>query len=353
MGLDMKKLHVALGERSYDLLIGDGILSEPLTAAAAFAPAAERAALVCDETVWSLYGQLASDSLRGAGLPSEPILVPPGEGSKSIEQLSYLYERFAEMGLTRGGLVVALGGGVTGDLAGFAAATWMRGVGLVQIPTTLLAQVDSSVGGKTAIDIGAGKNLVGAFHQPRLVVIDPLVLKTLPPREYAAGMAEVIKYGAIASPALFGQLESGRPGGDIADIIHECCRIKRDVVIEDEFDTGLRMTLNFGHTFGHAIETKYGYGRYNHGEAVAGGMRIAARVGEMLGVTEAGTEERISRLLSRYDLDVRENTDGLISIMKRDKKAAGAGVNLVLLKNIGEATIKYVEYAALEKVDVI
>jgi 3-dehydroquinate synthase len=354
----MKKLHVPLGERSYDLLIGDGILSEPLTAATKFASVAERVALVCDETVWGLYGQPVSDSLRVAGLSSEPILVPPGEGSKSIARLSYLYERFAEMGLTRGGLVVALGGGVTGDLAGFAAATWMRGVNLVQIPTTLLAQVDSSVGGKTAIDIGAGKNLVGSFHQPRLVVIDPETLKTLPPREYAAGMAEVIKYGAIASPSLFEklelrQLELKPPGDDIADIICECCRIKRDVVAEDEFDTGRRMMLNFGHTFGHAIETKYGYNKYNHGEAVAGGMRLAARVGEALGVTEAGTEERLSRLLSRYGLDVREGADGLLSIMKRDKKAAGSGVNLVLLKNIGEATVEYVEYTALETAGVV
>jgi 3-dehydroquinate synthase len=147
--------------------------------------------------------------------------------------------------------------------------------------------------------------------------------------------------------------ESSKPDNDIADIIYECCRIKRDVVIEDEFDTGRRMMLNFGHTFGHAIETKYGYSRYNHGEAVAGGMRLAARVGEALDVTEAGTEERLSRLLSSYGLDVREGTDGLLSIMKRDKKAAGAGVNLVLLKDVGEATAEYVEYDALEKVGIV
>jgi 3-dehydroquinate synthase len=354
---EMDKLRVLLGGRSYDILIRGGSLDEIPNLAAPYASAGEAIALVGDETVWELYGQRVSSALRGAGMAFEYIPVPPGEGSKSLRQLTRLYERFAEMGLSRNGLVAALGGGVTGDLAGFAAATWMRGAALVQIPTTLLAQVDSSVGGKTAINIDAGKNLVGAFHQPRAVLIDPRVTATLPPRERAAGMAEIIKYGAVASESLFAQLEARPVPGDSAssipndlpDIIYTCCHIKRDLVAEDEFDTGRRMILNFGHTFGHAIEAKYGYGRFNHGEAVAGGMRIAAKIGEILGITAKGTEERISNLLSRYGLDIREDAEDLIPIIKRDKKAAGQGVKLVLLKDIGKAVVEGFTYPAIEE----
>jgi 3-dehydroquinate synthase len=353
---EMDKLRVLLGGRSYDILIRSGSLDEIPDLAAPYASAGEAIALVGDETVWELYGERVSSALRGAGMAFEYIPVPPGEGSKSIRQLTRLYERFAEMGLGRNGLVAALGGGVTGDLAGFAAATWMRGTALVQIPTTLLAQVDSSVGGKTAVDIDAGKNLVGAFHQPKAVLIDPLVTATLPSRERAAGMAEIIKYGAAASESFFARLEArpvpddSDPGvpNDLPDIIYTCCRIKRDLVAEDEFDTGRRMILNFGHTFGHAIEAKYGYGRFNHGEAVAGGMRIAAKIGELLGITAKGAEARISNLLSRYGLDVREDAGDLLPIIKRDKKAAGQGVKLVLLKDIGEAVVERFTYPAIE-----
>ncbi|MDR1028639.1 MAG: 3-dehydroquinate synthase [Clostridiales Family XIII bacterium] len=369
MTRNTEKLHVPLGGRSYDILIRPGGLDELPVVAASYAPVGEAIALICDETVWELYGRRVSSALRGAGMAFECIPVPPGEGSKRLDQLARIYNGLAGMGLGRNGLIVALGGGVTGDLAGFAAATWMRGVSLVQVPTTLLAQVDSSVGGKTAIDIDAGKNLVGAFHQPKAVLIDPQLIETLPARERAAGMSEVIKYGAIASETLFAQLESRRvpvdpavlPGnpnaapadpagvsGDSADIICACCRIKRDVVAEDEFDAGRRMILNFGHTFGHAIEAKYGYGRFNHGEAVAGGMRIAAGIGEILGVTARGTARRLSDLLSRYGLDAREDADDLIPIVRRDKKATGRDVKLVLLKGIGEAVVERLEYPVVE-----
>ncbi|MDR2157009.1 MAG: 3-dehydroquinate synthase [Clostridiales Family XIII bacterium] len=349
----MKTLHVPLGGRAYDIHIEAGALRRLPALTAAFLTAGEPVAVVSDETVWALYGQTVCEDLRDAGLAFEHILVPPGESSKCMAQLSRLWERFGNMGLGRAGTVVALGGGVVGDLAGFAAATWMRGVGLIQAPTTLLAQVDSAVGGKTAIDIDAGKNLVGAFHQPKSVIIDPRALATLPPREYATGMAEVVKYGAIASADLFARLETEELRENAAtdtlrDIIYECCRIKRDVVAGDEFDTGRRMLLNFGHTFGHAIEAKYGYSRYNHGEGVAAGMRIAARIGETLGVTRPGTAQRLSRLLSRYGLDAREGTDGLLPLVRRDKKASGAGVKLALLKEIGAATVQHLSYTELE-----
>jgi 3-dehydroquinate synthase len=279
-----------------------------------------------------------------------------------MDELSRLYDWFGEGGrLSRSGLVVAFGGGVVGDLAGFAAATWMRGVKFAQIPTTLLAMVDSSVGGKTAIDTGRGKNLVGAFHQPAVVVIDPALMASLPEREFGSGLAEVVKYGAVASEALFSRLEdhggefgvkggaTGRARAFPGDIIYECCAIKAGIVESDEFDAGRRMTLNFGHTFGHAIEAKYGFEKYNHGEAVAAGMYMAAVAGERLGVTEAGPAARIKALLENLGLFFHEDPDGLIDYMKSDKKAASGGVNLVLLTRVGEAVIRRVEWDELEE----
>jgi 3-dehydroquinate synthase len=323
--------------------------------------------VVTDETVLELYGQDFLEALEQSGITATPVVIAPGEESKNLSVFGALMDLFAAAGLSRKSLVLALGGGVVGDLAGFAAASWMRGVRFIQIPTTLLAMVDSSVGGKTAIDIPAGKNLVGAFHQPSFVVIDPDLLKTLPAREFRSGMAEVIKYGAISSLPLFEELErfaerlaasaSGTGADDPAldDVIASCIRIKADVVSEDEFDTGRRQILNFGHTFGHALEVRGGFSKYTHGEAVAAGMRIAARYGEAAGITEAGTAARLDALLDAFGL-ATFGSDGsamlpgseFITYIKNDKKASGGKVNLVLLKCLGEAVIIPVALTELE-----
>ncbi|MDR3225802.1 MAG: 3-dehydroquinate synthase [Clostridiales Family XIII bacterium] len=360
---DKKILTVGIEGRPYNIMIGSGVIAE--AGALIAGPAGgSNLCVISDENVRALHGASLTDTLGHAGLKYFSFVIPPGEESKNIGRLSSIYDWFAEGGkLNRGGLVVAFGGGVVGDLAGFAAATWMRGVRYVQIPTTLLAMVDSSVGGKTAIDLKSGKNLVGAFHQPALVLIDPALLDTLPQREFGAGLAEVIKYGAIASDSLFKDIEYAAGAANagqksiseriratlrIEDVIRDCCSIKAEIVGEDEFDTGLRVILNFGHTFGHAIESKYGFEKYNHGEAVAAGMRIAAVVGEKLGVTERGTAARIDALLRDAGLGFHERADDLVSYMKRDKKAVSGGVNLVLLKRIGDAMVHKIAWDELE-----
>jgi 3-dehydroquinate synthase len=345
-----RTLTVGLGDRSYDIVIGRGVIAEAGARLRDFARD-EKVCVISDENVHRLYGLALAEAAGRAGFSYDGFVLAPGEGSKNIARLTELYDWFGDSGrLNREGLVVAFGGGVVGDLAGFAAATWMRGVRYVQIPTTLLAMVDSSVGGKTAVDTNRGKNLVGAFHQPSLVLIDPELTSTLPERESRAGLAEVAKYGAIASERLFARLErDGRDSG-LGDIIYECCDIKAGIVENDEFDTGERALLNFGHTFGHAIEAKHWFGKYNHGEAVAVGMSMAAAVGERLGVTEKGTAARVDALLRRLAIDSREAPDGLIPFMKSDKKALADGVNLVLLKRVGEAVTHKVTWSELEEV---
>jgi 3-dehydroquinate synthase len=346
---DNRILTVGLGDRSYDIVIGEGSFAE---AGARLRDFARDGGLcvVSDENVRDIYGGALTETLGRAGLRYDSFVIPPGEGSKNISLLSGIYDWFGEGGrLKRDGLVVAFGGGVVGDLAGFAAATWMRGVSYVQIPTTLLAMVDSSVGGKTAIDTKRGKNLVGAFHQPSLVLIDPTLTETLPERELRAGFAEVAKYGAIASEGLFGRLERNGRATGLSDVIHECCSIKAKLVEEDEFDAGRRAILNFGHTFGHAIESKYGFAKYNHGEAISAGMSMAAAVGERLGVTDKGTAARLDALLSRLGLSSRESADGLVAHMRSDKKALADGVNLILLKRVGEAVVHRMSWDELEE----
>ncbi|MDR0817524.1 MAG: 3-dehydroquinate synthase [Clostridiales Family XIII bacterium] len=360
----MKTLTVPLGARSYDILIGNGLISRAGQYLRTFVNESERVVLISDEHVYGIYEPVICTALSDAGIEFDSFILPPGEETKNIDVLAQIFDWLGEDGrLGRQGLIIAFGGGVIGDLAGFAAACWMRGVRFIQIPTTLLAQVDSSVGGKTAIDTQRGKNLVGAFHQPSYVLIDTGLLDTLPPREYGAGMAEVIKYGAIASAGLFDKLaklakhktneQSPGPGhhNDIPEeIIYECLRIKSDIVAEDEFDTGRRMILNFGHTFGHAIELKYGFDKYNHGEGVAAGMIIAADTGEKLGVTKPGTKDDIINLLSTYGLDIREDSADLIQYIKNDKKSGSSFVDLVLLTEIGEAVTYKIDFERLETV---
>jgi len=347
----MKTLSVGLPGNEYDIVIGRGMLDGVGHMLRDLAGSGEPAAVVTDENVWRAHGEKFSASLSDAGVDFERVILPPGEANKSMSGLSGLYEAFSGMELSRRGLIVAFGGGVVGDLCGFAAATWKRGVGYAQVPTTLLAQVDSSVGGKTAINLAYGKNLAGAFYQPKLVAIDPDTLSTLPAREFRSGMAEVIKYGAIYSEGLFETLTGDAPSPrDLSDAIYECCSIKSGIVARDERDFGERMLLNFGHTLGHAIEKKSGFDRYRHGEAVAFGMILAAGIGERMGLSAPGTSDVLRKALEAYGLETEYpgETGDLIPILKSDKKSEGNGVRMVFLKCIGESFTRPVSFAEIQ-----
>lgn len=325
------------------IIVGNGALAR-IGAIAAGSVKGRRVCVVSDGNVCNLHLQPVMEALAAAGFHAEQVSVPAGENSKSLDMLSTLWNTFNGYGITRTDLVVALGGGVVGDLAGFAAATYLRGVAIIQAPTSLLAQVDSSIGGKTGIDLPSGKNLAGAFHQPRAVVTDPLALKTLPQNRFAEGMAEVVKYGCISDAALFKEIEEFAES-DRADeealfkIIARCVGIKADVVNRDELDTGERMLLNFGHTVGHAIENVMGYGCISHGEAVAIGMVAAARLGEQTGTTPAGVSQRIAALLKKLSLPVETEftVDDIFEAMMSDKKNLSGSINFILLEDIGRA----------------
>lgn len=345
----MKRLTVELPGKSYDLLLGAGLRSEPEKWLSASIRSGRSVAVVSDENVWQYYGDDFQRQVNRIGLKAEAIILRPGEDNKSLAGLNRLYEFFADINLNRSGLVIALGGGVIGDLTGFAAATWMRGVEYIQFPTTLLSQVDSSVGGKTALNLPSGKNIIGAFHQPKLVVIDPDTLRTLPRREINCGLGEVIKYGAIRSSFLFEKLEQGQ-ADDYEAIISECCAIKAGIVANDEFDAGERALLNFGHSFGHALESFYQYQRFNHGEAVALGMIIASALGEQMGLTEPGTGRRIIKALkiNGFETSLPCSPLDLMPLLKHDKKSEGDGLRLALLNKIGDALIKPIRFLELE-----
>ena len=339
----MKTLNVNLPGRSYDILMERGLLSRAGELCRAALPKASRLFVVTDSTVGPLYLNRIIPALENAGFETAVCEIPAGEASKCVEQLSRLWECMMDFGLTRTDAVVALGGGVVGDLAGFAAATILRGVDFVQIPTTLLAQVDSSVGGKVAIDLQHGKNLAGAFWQPRLVLMDPAVLGTLDDKTFADGMAEVIKYGCIRDAAFLSWLEQ-HPSrqeimADIEHVLYTCCDIKRSVVVEDERDTGTRMVLNFGHTLGHAYELAGHYQTWTHGQAVAAGMVKAAELGVAMGITPAGLPERIGVLLGCFGLPVSipcTHADYAAAI-GLDKKGAGDSISVILLEEAGRA----------------
>ena len=341
--MSKKILNVTLPGREYDIEIERGLLSRAGERCRALLPKAVRLYVITDSNVAPLYGDRVADSLTGAGFQVKVNAVPAGEASKNARQLIELWEDMMAFGLTRTDAVVALGGGVVGDLAGFAAASILRGVDFIQIPTTLLAQVDSSVGGKVAIDLKAGKNLAGAFWQPRGVLIDPDCLDTLPDRTFSDGMAEVIKYGCIRDDDFFWMLDrcGGRAGvmEHIEQVIYTCCDLKRQVVLQDERDTGLRMTLNFGHTIGHAFELAGHYETWTHGQAVAAGMVRAAGLGERLGVTPAGTSETIARTLAPLGLPVEIpcTLADYTAAIGLDKKGAGAEIAVILLEELGRA----------------
>ncbi len=342
-------------ESCYDIHIGHGLLSR--CAPLFHACRGRRAVIVTDTAVAPLYAHMLSGQLEAAGAQVSTAVLPAGETTKSPEHLSRLYDMFLDAGLTRSDSVFALGGGVIGDLAGYAACTYLRGVHFVQVPTTLLAQVDSSVGGKVAVNHVRGKNLLGAFYQPELVLIDCDTLATLDDRQFGAGLGEVIKYGCIADRALFEQLESLGSRASLLPaldgIIARCCEIKARYVREDPHDHGIRMQLNFGHTLAHALENTLGYGTLLHGEAVCIGMGAAAGWGEALGVTPLGTRERIKRLLDAYGLPTQVpqglSPEALASTMALDKKASGHAVNVVLLTEIGACTSLPIESGRLAR----
>ena len=329
--------------RPYEIKIGRGSLDQAGVLCRQAIPNARKLTIVTDSRVLPLYLARTADSLEQMGFQIQCLTVPAGEASKSAEQLVILWEKMMAFGMTRTDAVVALGGGVVGDLAGFAAATLLRGVDYVQIPTTLLSQVDSSVGGKVAIDLRAGKNLAGAFWQPSLVIIDPGCLDTLPDRTFSDGMAEVIKYGCILDRKLFELLNRCgsrvRVMERIVDVVYTCCDLKRRVVVEDERDTGLRQLLNFGHTVGHALELAGHYETWTHGQGVAAGMNWAAQLGVELGVTPPETVECIQELLKKFDLplDIPCPWETMTEAVGLDKKNAGDHISLIVLEKLGQA----------------
>ncbi len=340
----MEVVNVELGDRAYPIYVGAGILGE-LGARLAETRAGKRVAVVTNSTIANLYLGPAVTSLVGAGFDPAIIQIPDGEEHKNLAWLAFVYDRLIDAGIDRGGAVVALGGGVVGDLTGFAAATYLRGISFVQVPTTLLAQIDASIGGKTGINHAAGKNLLGAFKQPRFVLTDVDCLLTLPRREYVAGLAEVIKTGAILDAELFALLEQELPALLKQDrdlmvrVVQRCAQLKAIVVSEDETEGDYRAILNFGHTLGHAIESLTDYTTFLHGEAVAIGMVAAVRVSHRLGLCDDATVGRVRRLVERCGLPMEIPADlrreALALAMRTDKKALGGTIKFVCLEAIG------------------
>ena len=342
----------------YEIRMERGCLDHLGAACAGLFPAGARAAVISDSHVFPLYGKRCLTSLKAAGFLPSSFVFPAGESSKRLTTVGQILGFLAEQGLTRQDFLVALGGGVTGDMAGFAAACYLRGIRFVQVPTSLLAQVDSSVGGKTAVDLPQGKNLAGAFHQPALVLMDPDTLQTLPPVFQTDGMGEVIKYACIRSRSLFDALASqAGPTEELLtrcaeDLVSQCVLIKRHLVEADERDIGQRMLLNFGHTLGHALEKVHGYTGLTHGAAVGIGMVQMARMGEAMELTEPGTAQEIAGLLQAYRLPTEDASplEEVLAAVSVDKKGAGEKLRIVLLRRLGEGflyTLPREEFLAL------
>lgn len=345
----MKTVHVNTG-KPYDIFIERGILDSCGEYARKLSTA-QKVTVITDSNVAPIYLSRVTSSLEKAGFEVKSHIFKAGEESKTLTTISEMYNTLADFKMTRKDLVLALGGGVTGDMAGFAAATYLRGINFIQVPTSLLSQVDSSVGGKTGVDLPHGKNLVGAFHQPIAVLIDPDTLKTLPEAFVCDGMAEVIKYGCIKDAEFFENLESVNALEHIEDVIEVCVSIKRDVVSRDEHEAGERMLLNFGHTLGHAIEKLYNFNGISHGMAVAIGMVLIARAGEKQGITKKDTTEKIAQLCLKYGLPIADSATfkDMAECAKGDKKTAGGGINLVLLTKIGDSFTKKISLDELEE----
>ena len=335
--------------KPYEILLERGLLSRAgEECAKLFAPGA-RVMSSSDSNVYPLFGEKVAVALREAGFRVFSCTFPAGEQSKQLSTVEGFYRALAENHFTRSDFVVALGGGVTGDMAGFAAATFLRGIDFVQVPTSLLAQVDSSVGGKTGVDLPFGKNLVGAFHQPRLVLIDPDTLDALPPHFFADGMGEVIKYGCIRDKDLFENLEKQDVKEHLKEVIFRCVDCKRQIVEADALEKGERMLLNFGHTLGHAMEKLRDFQGLSHGEAVGIGMVLLSQAGEKAGLTQPGTADRIATLLEKYGLPTKttDTPAELAAAASLDKKTDGDNLHLILLQSIGEACIHTIPAADL------
>lgn len=355
----VQKVKVDLDARSYSIEIGGKLLST-VGKHCVDLNLGRRCAIITDRRVGPLYAKTAVASLTKAGFEVHVITVNNGEQAKSLKVVGQCYDELAAHRLERKSFIVALGGGVVGDLAGFVAATYLRGIPFVQVPTTLLAQVDSSVGGKTGVNLKAGKNLVGAFYQPRLVLCDLDTMRTLPPREYRAGLAEVIKYGIIYDASLFERIERDLPKllkkdpRTLAEVVARCCEIKADVVGQDETESGLRAILNFGHTIGHAIEAISGYGKYLHGEAISIGQVAAAKISaEQFGFPEPDVT-RIAELFKRSGLPTTIKLSSaqrskLFAAMKVDKKVSAGEVKFVLARKIG--SVKFGQKVTTETIN--
>lgn len=344
----MAIVKVNLGERSYEIVIKSGILSQ-IGEEVRSITTSQTVLVVTEPTVAPLYLKPVIDSLTAAGFNAFDAVIPGGECNKTLDTVAALYERMLDIRMDRTSTLLTLGGGVTGDIGGFAAATYLRGINFVQIPTTLLAQVDASIGGKVGVDLPRGKNLVGAFHQPQRVLIDPDVLATLPRPDFASGLAEMIKHGIISDQVLFDDLRSNadallrRDRATLEDAIAKSCKVKAEIVAQDETEAGRRALLNYGHTVGHGIESATGFAKYSHGQAVAIGMVTAALIAEMKGLADEGITETIAGLLSMVELPVTPDDDldidAVIHAMSYDKKIASGRLRFVLPKRIGELII--------------
>ena len=352
---------IALADRSYPIVIGSGLLASADTYQNL--PSAHTALIVSNTTVAPLYAAQLQAALQNRYTSVLLLALPDGEAHKNWHTLQLIFDALLANGCDRKTVLFALGGGVVGDMTGFAAASYMRGVPFVQVPTTLLAQVDSSVGGKTAINHPLGKNMIGAFYQPQLVVCDLEVLKTLPPRELSAGLAEIIKYGPIADMAFFDWIEANlddlRAGKSsvLAHAIQRSCEIKAHVVGQDEREQGLRAILNFGHTFGHAIESGLGYGQWLHGEGVGCGMVMAAHLSHRLGLVDEAFVKRLTHLIQRAGLpikgpilDVKDNAGRYLELMRMDKKSEAGDIRFVLIDTPGSALVRAAPDALVREV---
>lgn len=357
----LHRVGIDLGERSYPIVIGLGLLAQDSTFAAC--PKAAQAVIVTNTTVAPLYAQQLQAALASRYGQVRTVVLPDGEAYKDWQTLNLIFDALLQHGCDRKTVLFALGGGVVGDMTGFAAASYMRGVPFVQIPTTLLSQVDSSVGGKTAINHPLGKNMIGAFYQPQLVVCDLSTLATLPERELSAGLAEVIKYGPIADMEFLAWLEHNvdalrqQDKAALAHAVKRSVEIKAWVVGQDEKESGLRAILNFGHTFGHAIEAGMGYGNWLHGEGVGAGMVMAAHLSQRLGLVDTAFVERLTRLIARAGLPTRgpilnaqDNAGAYLEHMRVDKKAEAGDIRFVLIDGPGKAVVRSAPDALVREV---
>jgi 3-dehydroquinate synthase len=349
--MSTQQVEIALGDRTYGILIGDQLFDQASSYVGL--PAAACAVIVTNETVAPLYAQRLAAALTPRYPVIHTVVLPDGESYKTWESLNLIFDALLGHGCDRKTVLFALGGGVVGDMTGFAAASYMRGVPFVQVPTTLLAQVDSSVGGKTAINHPLGKNMIGAFYQPQRVICDLDTLKTLPERELSAGLAEVIKYGPIADMAFLDWIETNigalmaREPQALAHAVKRSCEIKALVVGQDERESGLRAILNFGHTFGHAIEAGMGYGQWLHGEAVGCGVVMAARLSQALGLVDEAFVERLTALIHRAGLptvapvlEAKDNVGRYLALMRVDKKSEAGEIKFVLIDGPGKAVVR-------------